>query len=104
MSIDDRLPAEADVGPIVGHDGAPAPTRRGFMKAVGIGGALVAGGSALLPFLGEGASAQASDGLDDDNQRFELAMTFEYAASQLYKNALDSGALDNVVTDLIRQF
>jgi len=104
VSIDDRLPAEPAIRGSAGHDGAPAPTRRGFMKAVGVGGALVAGGGALLPFLADGASAQESKGLDDDNQRFELAMTLEYAASQLYEDALDSGNLDGVVTDRIREF
>ena len=104
MSIDDRLPAEPAIGATAGHDGAPQPTRRGFMKAVGLGGALVAGGGALLPFLADGVSAQASDGLDDDNRRFELAMTLEFAASQLYEDALGSGTLDDVVTDRIRDF
>ena len=104
MSIDDRLPAEPAIGATDGHDGAPHPTRRGFMKAVGVGGALVAGGGALLPFLADGVSAQASGGLDDDNQRFELAMTLEFAAAQLYEDALDSDSLDDVVTDRIRDF
>jgi Ferritin-like domain len=103
VSIDDRLPAEPDVGVTAGHDGAPQPTRRGFMKAVGIGGALVAGSGALLPFLTETVGAQQSGGLDDI-QLFEVAMTLEYAAAQLYEEALAGGTLDDQALERIREF
>ena len=103
MSIDDRLPADPDPGATAGHDGAPQPTRRGFMKAVGVGGALVAGGGALLPFLDDVAGAQDSGDLDD-NELFEVAMTLEYAAAQLYEEALAADTLDDEALERVRDF
>lgn len=104
MSIDDRLPAEPDVGRADGHDGAAAPTRRGFMKAVGLGGALVAGGGALLPFLADEVSAQSGSGGLDDSGLLQVAMTLEYAASQLYEDARGKGSFDEATTNRIVQF
>ena len=102
MSIDDRLPDEPDVGATAGHGGPPEPTRRGFLKAAGVGGALVAGGSAFVPLLSGTAGAQSS--ASDAAALFEVAMTIEYAAAQLYEEAIAGGSLDDEALGRIREF
>ncbi|MCU1453180.1 MAG: Ferritin-like protein [Acidimicrobiales bacterium] len=70
--------------------------RRGFMKKVGIGGALVTAGSLVGPVASFMPAAFAAGTLDDAAIA-KFAMTVEYAAVAAYQAAVKTGKLDAAV-------
>ncbi|MCU1453183.1 MAG: hypothetical protein JWN46_1329 [Acidimicrobiales bacterium] len=84
-------------------------SRRGFMKKVGVGGALlaVAGAAAPVEALTGAAAAPAArqaDALPDSETLATFLMTVEYTGAQLYRLASAHAGLDPAVVTLITKF